>query len=67
MTGADLVIVTTGGRSLLARAICGSTVGHMLAQAPCPVLILPATIVATSTATDVRTEQPAGSGRAAVA
>jgi nucleotide-binding universal stress UspA family protein len=67
MTGADLVIVTTRGRPLLAGAICRSFVGHMLAQPPCPVLILPATTVATSAGADVRTEQPAGSRRAAVA
>jgi nucleotide-binding universal stress UspA family protein len=48
MVGADLVIVTPRGRSPLAGAVAGSTTLAMIAEAPCPVLALPATVAAAS-------------------
>jgi len=46
MSGADLVIVTTHGRSPLVGAITGSVTQRLLTDSPCPVLILPAAAVA---------------------
>jgi nucleotide-binding universal stress UspA family protein len=42
MAHADLVIVTTRGRSPLTSAVAGSTTLALIAEAPCPVLALPA-------------------------
>jgi nucleotide-binding universal stress UspA family protein len=67
MAEADLLIVTTRGRSPLAEAICGSVVQRLLVQAPCPVLVLPASADATAAAANGATGQPAGWRRAAVA
>jgi len=41
MAHADLVIVTTRGRSPLASALAGSTTTALIREAPCPVLALP--------------------------
>jgi nucleotide-binding universal stress UspA family protein len=46
MVHADLVIVTTRGRSSVFSALRGSTTLTLIAQAPCPVLALPALPVA---------------------
>ena len=43
MMRADLVIVTTRGRAPLTSAVAGSTTLALIAEAPCPVLALPAT------------------------
>ena len=40
MAGAELLVVATRGRSPLAGAATGSVTQHLLAEAPCPVLIL---------------------------
>ena len=41
MADAGLVIVTSRGRSPLLGAVAGSVTQRLLAEAPCPVLILP--------------------------
>jgi nucleotide-binding universal stress UspA family protein len=41
MAGAGLVIVASRGRSPLIGALAGSVTQRLLAEAPCPVLILP--------------------------
>lgn len=41
MAGAGLVIVASRGRSPLLEAVAGSVTQRLLAEAPCPVLILP--------------------------
>jgi nucleotide-binding universal stress UspA family protein len=46
MVHADLVIVTTRGRGAMISALAGSTTLALIAQAPCPVLALPALPVA---------------------
>jgi nucleotide-binding universal stress UspA family protein len=48
MAHADLVIVTTRGRSPIVTAVAGSTTLALIAEAPCPVLALPAAQVAMS-------------------
>lgn len=48
MVQADLVIVTTRGRSPITGAVAGSTTLSLIARAPCPVLALPAAPMVTS-------------------
>jgi nucleotide-binding universal stress UspA family protein len=67
MAEADLLIVATRGRSPLSGAICGSVVQRLLVRAPCPVLVLPASAIATVSVANDATGQPAGWRRAAVA
>lgn len=45
MVDADLVILTTRGRSPLVGAVAGSVTQGLVACAPCPVLVLPAAVV----------------------
>jgi len=42
MMEADVVVVTTRGRAPLTSALAGSTTLALIAEAPCPVLVLPA-------------------------
>ena len=46
MSQAELVIVGTRGRSPVISAVAGSVAQRLLAEAPCPVLVLPAAPVA---------------------
>jgi universal stress protein A len=39
-TGADLIVISTHGRSGLAHVLLGSTAEKVARQAPCPVLIV---------------------------
>ena len=51
MSQANLLIVGTRGRSPVISAVAGSVAQRLLAEAPCPVLVLPATPAATGAVT----------------
>lgn len=41
--GADLIVLAASGRSRVARFFVGSTADRVIRQAPCPVVVIPAT------------------------
>jgi len=42
--GIDLIVLGTRGRSLLKRLTLGSVAQHVVGQAPCPVMVVPASV-----------------------
>ena len=59
MVDADLLIVTTRGRSPLAGAVAGSVSQRLLACAPCPVLVVPPAAISAAVPSYREVKQPA--------